>query len=314
VCERYPIHGLVLESSVPLPLEPLPKPCGVDDGVVYRRSFRETPPPGQALRTRVHQPESPWAIERWYGVYVLVEFPGWATFEVRPDEIVLIEQVVADDDLVSHLLLDHVVPRVVALRGDLMLHASGAVGPSGHAHLFLGPAGAGKSTLATSLALHGWTLLDDDGVRTTSRNGQWSATPGYAGVRLLPDAAAALAPGVIGDPMARGHQKLRYRIADLGIQMAAGYPPIAGAYVLRWSESVDAPQLGELRFAERIHGVARHAFHFALDPHALTRSAFERTTSFASRVPVRELVQPWASVDTKAVVRMLADVDAGLHG
>jgi hypothetical protein len=314
VGERYPIHGLLLDSPVPLPLDPQPDIHRSGECVAYRRCLREAPSAKLALTTRVDRPESPWAIERWYEGYVLVEFPDWATFEVRADEIVLIEQVIADDDLVIHLLLDHVVPRVVALRGHLMLHASGVVGPSGHAHLFLGPTGTGKSTLATSLSQRGWELLDDDGVRVSDRNGRWSATPGYAGVRLLPDAADALAPGVAGTPMARGHQKLRFRVADLGIRMADEAAPIAAAYVLRWDESVDEPQLGHLGFAAGVRAVAGHAFHFTLDPSELARSAFERSSSFASQVQVCELVQPWTSEDTRAVVGLLADADAQLGG
>ena len=51
------------------------------------------------------------------------------------------------------------------MRGDLMLHAAGAVGPSGRAHLVLGKTGAGKSTTVAGLVSAGWTLLDDDGIR-----------------------------------------------------------------------------------------------------------------------------------------------------
>jgi hypothetical protein len=309
VSRCYEIHGLVLDSSVPLPVDVASPEPSSSDRVRFRRSLRARPSV-PALSIRADCPEAPWAIERWYPGYAIVEFPGWATFEVRPHEIALIEQVVPDDDLVSHLLLDHVVPRVVAIRGDLMLHAAGVVGPSGFAHMFMGPTGTGKSTLATSLALHGWPLLDDDGVRASFGDGRWSATPGYAGVRLLPDAVRMLAPGTSGTPMARGHQKLRLRVSDLGIRMAGGPAPIATAYVLGWDETECEPHTNDLGFAAGIRGIAGHAFHFSLDPSALTRSAFERSSSFASQVPVRELVQPSSSEDTQAVMELLAGLDA----
>ena len=46
-----------------------------------------------------------------------------------------------------------------------MLHAAGAVGSSGCAHVLLGKTGAGKSTIVTELVAGGWSLLDDVGTR-----------------------------------------------------------------------------------------------------------------------------------------------------
>ena len=140
-------------------------------------SARSFPPPRTAVQI---DPDDPWAIEHWLGERVAVEFPEWATFELSRDEITLVSDGTGDVDLVAHLLVDHVLPRVVSLRGDLMLHAAGAVGPSGGAHLVLGPAGAGKSTIVTSLTTHGWSLLDDDSIRVTRAENDCTTTPGPA--------------------------------------------------------------------------------------------------------------------------------------
>lgn len=43
----------------------------------------------------------------------------------------------------------------------------------------------GKSTLGTAMAVQGWPLLDDDGIRVITVDGRAHAVPGYAGVRLL---------------------------------------------------------------------------------------------------------------------------------
>src|SRR5262249_9049026 len=64
-------------------------------------------------------------------------------------------------EILRHLLLDAVIPRVLDLRGFDAIHAT-AVSIDGTACAFLGPAGAGKSTLATDFALTGTPLLGDD--------------------------------------------------------------------------------------------------------------------------------------------------------
>ena len=178
--------------------------------------------------------------------------PGSARFELSREEVVLLADESGDPDLVTHLLLDHVLPRVVALRGDLMLHGAGAVGPSGRAHLLLGPTGTGKSTLVTALAAGGWALLDDDGIRVLNVEGVPHAVPGYAGVRLLPDAAEAVLPGVVrGRPMARGHAKRRFAVDGLALRMADGPAPIAGLYVLERTAN-ERPSVDRMGFGEAV--------------------------------------------------------------
>jgi predicted ATPase len=62
-----------------------------------------------------------------------------------------------------------VLARVGALvrlreKGRYLVHAAGAVDPSGRAWLLAGDSGTGKSTLAYALSRAGWTILGDDGV------------------------------------------------------------------------------------------------------------------------------------------------------
>ncbi len=49
-------------------------------------------------------------------------------------------------------------------RGRYLVHAAGAVDPSGRAWLLAGDSGCGKSTLGYALTRAGWTSLGDDGV------------------------------------------------------------------------------------------------------------------------------------------------------
>ena len=303
---QYLVHGLVVTSAAELPIPPC-EPGPAD--VVYRdeRTPREIP---AARHVRSDDPDDPWVTEYWTDEGLIVDFTGWATFEVARDRVDLIADDTDDPDLVAHLLLDHVLPRLVALRGDLMLHAAGAVGPSGRAHLFLGPTGTGKSTLATALAAAGWPLLDDDGVRLVAVDDVWCAVPGYAGVRLLPDSAEAVVPLLpAGRPMAKGHDKHRYAVDGTTLTMATGPAPIGAVYVLERTDTPTA-HTSTLGFGDRLTALVEHGFHLADEPAAITRQAFERAAAVAAEADVRRLLVPSGLESLAATIALLRRVDA----
>lgn len=234
----------------------------------------------------------PWAIEHWLGSGVAVEFPGRATFRVGHSEVVLVRDEGGDPDLLLHLFLHHVLPRAVALRGDLMLHAAGAVSPSGSAYLFLATAGTGKSTLVTGLVSDGWLLLDDDGIRLTRGEGErFLAFPGSAHVGLLPDVAVTLGPGLEpGHPLAHGSQKLRFALDGEELRSADAPAPVASAYILERGGTETTAS--ELSFAAAVGEIPRHGFHLAADPTLLPRQAFEHASALAAAAPVWRLLVP----------------------
>jgi len=250
-----------------------------------------------------------WVFDRWLAPgRLLVTFPDVGAFAVTRDEITLIDAWDDDPAMLAHLVLDHLMPRVVGLRGDLALHASGVVGPHGGAWLFVGETGTGKSTLATALAAAGCPLLDDDGVRIVEVAGRPYAVPGYAGVRLLPDSGAAALPGVAaGAPMAAGHDKRRYAVDGTGgVVMAPASVPVEVVHVLRRggagadAAAIDRRPLGlaaaidrrPLGLAAAITELARHAFHATVHEEDLVRDAFERVSRLAAAARVEELCIP----------------------
>jgi hypothetical protein len=92
--------------------------------------------------------------------------------------------------LLRHLLLDRVLPLVLNLRGEHVLHATAVLTPAGIC-AFIGPAGAGKSTLAASMNIAGCESFCDDCL-VLHVDGEVIATPGYPGIRLWNDSLAAL--------------------------------------------------------------------------------------------------------------------------
>lgn len=99
-----------------------------------------------------------WLWIRGVGTFRLRD--GGARIDARPDPGI-------DPALLARVLLDQVVPRALHLQGIPVLHASAVAGPRG-AIVLVGPSGSGKSTLAALLAMEGFPLLADDGVRIQS--------------------------------------------------------------------------------------------------------------------------------------------------
>ena len=311
---RYLVHGLVVATDSPLPIPELVD--GDDDGdadvVVHLTTGRASAAEFEATFSRADDPAFPWVSETWSaGGRVRVHFASGPCFELRPDEAWLVADESGDPDLVAHLLLDHVLPRVVSLRGDLMVHGSGAVGPSGAAHLFLAQSGSGKSTLAVALAAHGWGLVDDDGIRVQSVDGAFVVTPGYPMVRLLPDASDAVLPGVApGAPMAIGHAKRRFAVTG-PLSMAGARSPIAAIHLLGWTHS-EKPSSESVGFSAAVGEVSSHAFHMSVDQSKMSSDAFGRAAAVCAAVPVRRLLRPHGHEHTSRVIALLSKLDSEL--
>ena len=303
---RYLIHGLVLASEVELPL---PVAATRPADVTYRVSLGA---PSQApIYSRADDPDDPWAVEHWIGGRLAVEFPRWATFELGRDDVALVADDTGDPDLVAHLLLDHVVPRVVALRGDLMLHGAGAVGPSGHAHVFLGKTGAGKSTIVAGLVSSEWELLDDDGIRVVETDHEMVAVPGAPSIRLLPEAADVLRAARPGQRVASGHAKRRFSAESFGFRVARAPARVAGVYLLARS-NVSKPRVERLGLALALSAIVEHGFHLADEPAAITRQAFERATALAAAAPIWRLLHPKGLDRLTETFTLITELDDGL--
>jgi hypothetical protein len=303
---HYLIHGLVLASPVELPLASV---AARRWDVVYRMSLGR-PLPGVATHSRVDDPDNPSVIEHWMEDRLAVEFPGRATFEFGREDVALVADETGDPGLIAHLLLDHVMPRVISVRGDLMLHAAGAIGPSGRAHLILGKTGAGKSTTVAGLASAGWALLDDDGIRIVGTAAGSVAMPGTGGIRLEPASASILLPdAATGYPMAKGHPKSRFPPEDGGFHVARAPAHVAGVYLLQREQDLSEPRVESLGLADAVSTIVEHGFDMADEPAGIARQAFERATALAAAAPVGRLVHAPGLERLEATVELLTRLD-----
>jgi hypothetical protein len=118
----------------------------------------------------------------------LIRFPGTADFvvDIEHSHIDCLPSPEVAGDTLRHLLLDHVLPRMLGQQGSLILHAS-AADVGGKAIVILGKSGWGKSTLAASFPPRGCHFSDDATEIRAAAGGGFTAIGSYPGARLLPD-------------------------------------------------------------------------------------------------------------------------------
>lgn len=123
----------------------------------------------------------------------LLRFLGLAEFRISADagQVEAMPHPGCNQETLTHLLLDQVLPRVLGHRGQVVLHG-GAVRVGEGAVAFLGVSGSGKSTLAASFQEAGFELLSDDGLVLIDDGNRVLVSPTYQSLRLWPESIQAL--------------------------------------------------------------------------------------------------------------------------
>ncbi len=135
-------------------------------------------------------------------------------------------------DTIEHLLLDQVVPRMLAQSGELVFHGCSLRLEDGRVVGLIGDSGAGKSTLAATLYRQGGVLLTDDCFVVQMIDGLPRVIPGYAGIRLWPDMAEELFPDAEKSVMAHYSEKQRITLQSMGETTEEVIEPLSNLYLL----------------------------------------------------------------------------------
>ena len=219
----------------------------------------------------------------------------WPTRDPPPDAATL-----------EHLLVDQILPRVLAQLGGSVVHAS-TVRIGGRHVLFLGPSGWGKSTLAGLLHRHGHAVLSDDCVQLVAEGGRFRAIPTYPSLRLYEDSLDALFPGI--DTTTAVAAYTRKRRVPMPAP-SAGDPAVAvdAIYLLGDPAGAgDAIRIGPLRPAETCLALIRHSFRLDLADRAASAMQLARCGEIARAVPAFGLDYPRDFARQEALVQAIAD-------
>jgi len=194
-----------------------------------------------------------------------------------------------------HLVIDHVLPRVLNLRGFDALHAT-AVIIEDRVCAFVDEAGTGKSTLAASFHLAGYpTFCDDCLVLRDTR--PLTVLPAYPGVRLWEPSFHALGgnAAALGVPVAQYTAKTRQLGGAEGFR--AEPLPLARIYLLeRDNRSEPAakplPHLQNLKPGDALPTLMAATFPLDITDHAMLTRHFRLLSRAAAELAVRRLTIP----------------------
>ncbi|HEY1030017.1 MAG TPA: hypothetical protein VGE28_20600 [Pseudomonas sp.] len=178
--------------------------------------------------------------------------------------------------------------RILHLAGRLALHAN-AVRLGESCILLAAPSGAGKSSTTAALLKAGAALISDDIVGIRYANDQFIAAHGFAQLRLWPDTASELLPGMtLENVYERTALTGDKRYWDLAQQPGAFYPadhPVQAIYLLgeRNMGRMSAQPLP----ANQAIGLLLHQLYLGQPAHpAVWQKSFPALVKLAQQVPV----------------------------
>lgn len=216
----------------------------------------------------------------WYASYeledgaCLLDLPPSGSFLLEPDtgRIVVERDGDGDDDMLEHRIASSALCTLLAMRGDLVLHAA-AVETGGRAVVFCGPTQRGKSSLARALGEAGNRLLGEDGVAIKLGEESATAFPGARGVRIRSR-----------DDNGRRHTEL---LSDPG---AGEPPPCPVATVVLLGPRGGALEIEPLEPARALAMVTPNLVHSGA--HAAIGDAFGSLAGLLSLAPVFRVSLP----------------------
>ena len=197
-----------------------------------------------------------------------------------------------DTATLEHLLVDQILPRVLAQLGATLIHASTVHIGQRHV-LFLGPSGWGKSTLAGLLHQAGHCVLSDDCVQIVAEpDGRFRAIPTYPSLRLNSDSLEAVFPEQIDTAPVASYSNKR-RIPMPALHDASERAMIDAIYLLGDpAQAKDALHVSPVSPATLCLSLIKHSFRLDLADRTASSLQLQQCSAIARSVPSFQLDYP----------------------
>lgn len=203
-------------------------------------------------------------------------------------------------------LLGPVLGYVLRHRGVLALHAS-AVVMGGVAVAFVGPGGAGKSTLAAALGRAGLPVLTDDVLAIRRQEERWTGWPAYDHLRLWGESESLLFGGTGRlRPLTPTWEKLAYPMAEFDTPRSLEPAPLGAIFLLTAREASDAaPRLEAMSAVEAFLALSANSYANYLLDDRMRRAEVEAVGSVVRSVWTARLVPPEHDARLEQLVRFI---------
>ncbi len=221
-----------------------------------------------------------------HGPQMVADWPGLARLTCAPDgsSAKLVPAVGASRREIGKLRRGQVRALLRDLGGQLALHAS-AVAIDGHAVLFIGPDGAGKSTAAAEMCLrHHAQMFADDSASIEVNRGSVRVLPSEMDHWLTRESCTALG---IEPGRGEGDAKRDMRASRVGREPS----PLALVVALRFDPTAEVARLRPLRGSDAGRLLLEAAIRFDVDDATARQREFEQVTTVYHCAPVVELVR-----------------------
>jgi hypothetical protein len=299
---RYSFCGFALTSDVSIP-ELSESSGGVTDSdrritVRLGEVSRDVPSPSEWFM-RLDLPGGElWSERARTSDGYLLRFFGTADFAVDRGgrQITCVARHPAVSDLtIRAILLDHVIPPVIALRGLYVLHAA-AVRTSAGVCVFAGDSGAGKSTIAAQLTAAGGHFLTDDCLVIDEQGGAVVAWASNPSIKLRDDAMQFLRAACESEPVAEYTSKRRVAASSFGGGFSLEPIPVARLYFLTRGDDDAAatatPLIQRLPTGAAFMKLVKHSIRLDSADRAVLEREFQFTRRIVDSVPAALLSLP----------------------